>query len=320
MMTHHGLDAYLCCLVGADQYAVRGADVRLVARAEQLTPQTGGDGRVGVLPRAGGDVPVYSLPSLLGGARDTRTADRHIVVIGSGDALALLVDRVVRAPAGSARELPLPTAAGRQAARWFSGLLTLSETSCLVLNPSGLRPGAWSAPPGAGPLRRAHGRAPAAVEDLAFVFTSEAVPTCDGARQAVPASRLAAIVQSLPLVAVPGVAAHVAAFAAWRDAAVPVVDYSRGFVATQTARRFAVLVAGDAALIAVPVDADAELRRAAPQDRRAGGTVLPAHVKGMFDTGGGRVALLDLERVASGACTAAPFASASTQAGVPALV
>ena len=79
-MSHQGLDAYLCCIVGADQYAVRGEAVRLVARAEQMRTGQGPDGRVGVLPFGGTEAPVFSLAALLGGTRDARTLDRHVVV------------------------------------------------------------------------------------------------------------------------------------------------------------------------------------------------------------------------------------------------
>jgi len=315
IMSHQGLDAYLCCIVGGDQYAVRGDAVRLVARAEQMRERPAEDGRAGVVPFAGGEIPVYGLAALLGGARDTRTSDRHIVVAGSRDnATALLVDRVVRAPLGRARELPLPPVVGDDAARWFSGLLTLAETSCLVLNPAGLRPEASEPLPV--PRRTPHAahRTPDAAADLIFVFTSAGLPPCGGARQAVHASRLSAIVHGLASVPVPGCAHHVAAVGAWRDTAVAVVDYSRGAIATRAATRFAVLRASADTLVAVPIDADAALRRATPADRRAAGAAPPAHVRGIFQSGGERVALLDLERIAGGG------AGVSTFAGVPALV
>ena len=157
---------------------------------------------------------------------------------------------------------------------------------------------------------------PGAVADLVFVFTSAALPPCGGARHASHASRLSAIVQSMSSVPLPGCAHHVTALGAWRDAAVPVIDYSRGAIATRTARRFAVLRAEGSTLVALPINADAALRRAAATDTRDDGTALPPHVRGVFQSGGERLALLDLERVASGACAA----SVSTYAGEPALV
>ena len=57
-MSHQGLDAYLCCIVGGDQYAVRGDAVRLVARAEQMREGPAEDGRAGVQPFAGAEIPV----------------------------------------------------------------------------------------------------------------------------------------------------------------------------------------------------------------------------------------------------------------------
>jgi chemotaxis signal transduction protein len=317
-MTSHGFGAYLCCIVdGGDQYALRGGDVRVVARAEQMHAESAGDGRVGVLTFGGSGVPVYSLPALLGGTRDARTVDRHVVVTGRGDdALGFLVDRVVRAPVGAARELPLPPIVGEHAACWFTGLLTLPDTSCLVLNPSGLQPGAIPAPL-ASCVPASQGTRPSdAIADLVFVFTSAALPACDGARHGVHASRLSAIVQSLSSVPLPGCAAHIAALGAWRHAAVPVIDYSRGAIAARTARRFAVLRTDTAALVALPINSDASLRHATAADRRAATGVAAPHIRGVFQSGGERIALLDLERVAGGLC-AAP---ASAYAGIPALV
>jgi chemotaxis signal transduction protein len=316
-MTHHGLDAYLCCIAGADQYALRGASVRLVARAEQLRREETDDGRIGVLTSGGNDIPVYSLPALLGGARDGRTADRHVVVTGQGDeTFGLLVDRVVRAPMGAARELPLPSIVGADAARWFTGLLTQAESSCLVLNPEGLGRRA-TAPPSVRPtLRPRRVPLPEAVADLVFVFTSAALPPYEGARHALHASRLSAIVQTMASVPLPGCAPHIAALGAWRENAVPVIDYSRGAIATRTSGRFAVLRTQAATLVALPINVDASLRHATPDDRRAVEAGAAPHVRGVFQSGDERIALLDLERVAAGQC-AVP---ASTQAGVPALV
>ena len=317
-MTSQGFGAYLCCIVGGSgQYALRGGDVRVVARAEQMHADAGGDGRVGVLAFGGTGVPVYCLPALLGGARDARTLDRHVVVTGQGDeALGFLVDRVVRAPVGAARELPLPGIVGERAARWFTGLLTLPDTSCLVLNPSGLQPGAAPAPRTASaPRTQVAGRLDA-IADLVFVFTSAALPPCEGARHGVHASRLAAIVQSMSSVPLPGCAPHVAALGAWRDGAVAVLDYSRGAIATRSARRFAVLRTDTAALVALPINADASLRHATAADRRAAAGVSAPHIRGVFQSGDERIALLDLECVAGGLC-AAP---APAYAGIPALV
>jgi chemotaxis signal transduction protein len=221
----------------------------------------------------------------------------------------------VRAPLGAARELALPAIVGDDAARWFAGLLTLAETSCLVLNPSGLRPGGVPS----GTVRRAGrrgGAVPGAAADLVFVFTSAALPPCDGARLGIHASRLTAIVQSMSAVPLPGCAHHVAGVGAWRDAAVAVVDYSRGSIATRTARRFAVLRADTATLVALPISADAALRRATADDARAAGAAALPHVRGVFQSGDERIALLDLDRVARGCAPA----FVSTVAGEPALV
>jgi len=141
-MSGRTLDGFLCCLVGADQYALRGVDVALVTRADEMQAEAADDGRVGVLSRSGEQIPVYSLAALLGGRRDVRTADRHVVVTGAaGSRYGLLVDRLVRSGGNGASVIPLPSVVGGAAVRWFEGLLSLQETSCLVLAPEGLRPG-----------------------------------------------------------------------------------------------------------------------------------------------------------------------------------
>ena len=318
-MIGQALDGFLCCLVGADQYALHGTDVTLVARAEELRAEQHADGRIGSLARRGSDIPVYSLSHLVGGSRDPRVTDRHIVVTGGDRApFGLLVDRIVRAAGAGADLLALPSVVGGAAAKWFGGLLTLQETSCLVLAPEGLRPGAAASVRGAAAIRSRAADPGDSIRSLALTFSSEALPAVDGVAQfAVSAARVSAVVQSIALVLLPGCDAHIAGLGCWRRSAVAVVDFSAGAIATQLARRFLMMRCDSGALVALAVDADTSLRRAAPTDLRAA-PGCAEHVRGIFRMDGAAVALLDVDRLASGAV--AITAAAGRETLVPAQV
>lgn len=309
-MTHHSLDGFLCCLVGANQYALRGSDVTLVARAEQMQSATDPDGRVGTLTRQGAAIPVYALGALLGGECDARTADRHVIVTGgTRSPYGLLVDRIVRAASlehaeGGGGLLSIPWVVGGSAVRWFRGVVMLAETSCLVLAPEGLRGGD---PSGAATAAVPSGSSRAAALDsgLFLAFSTAALPPAvswSASRYAVSATRVAAVVQTLPLIAVPGCEAHVAAVGIWRGSVVAVLDFGGGGFVPSAARRFLILRIDGGALVAIAVDADTLLRRAASGDVRAAangagpsGLTVPEYVRGVFTSGGEAVALLDLE-------------------------
>jgi len=312
-MSGRTLDGFLCCLVGADQYALRGVDVALVTRADEMQAGAADDGRVGVLARSGEQIPVYSLAALLGGRRDVRIADRHVVVTGAaGSRYGLLVDRLVRSGGNGASVIPLPSVVGGAAVRWFEGLLSLQETSCLVLAPEGLRPGGHAPAGGAAAADAPRLRPAAEVSSLVLMFASAALPSAAVKRHAVSAARVAAVVQSMPLVAVPGRGRHVAALGAWRGCAVAVLDFSCGAAVTAASRRFLVLRCGQAQ-IAIAVDPDTTLRRARPDDVRAAANVPAGYVRGVFKIGGEDVALVDVDRLVAAALDVA-------RDSVPALV
>jgi chemotaxis signal transduction protein len=302
-MTRNALDGFLCCLVGADQYALRGPDVTLVARAEQMRTGSEDDGRVGTLARRGADIPVFALGGLLGGARDARTADRHVIVTGDpAEPYGLLVDRIVRATTAESM-LPMPWVVGGSAVRWFRGVITLAETSCLVLAPEGLRSGGARTAPSA-PGASISERAPALDCGLLLAFSSVALPpaaSLAASRYAVSAARVAAVVQTLPLLDVPGREPHVAALGIWRNALVAVLDLGDGAFAPAAARRFLILRTDGDALVAIAVDVDTTLRHASAADVPSRGSGLsgltgrPDYVRGVFTSAGEAVALLDVE-------------------------
>jgi chemotaxis signal transduction protein len=301
---------FVCCEVGDERFAFHSADIQLVARAEQIAAGPATDGRVGVLRHGGMATPAYSLAGLLGLPGRRVHGGSHVVVVGGPQGtFGLVVDRAARA--GVSEEctvLPLPPFAGADASRWFAGLLLGGELSCLLLSPEGIEPGA---PPRT--ARAAHAtRPPARVPetDLSAIvasFTSPALPPCEADCYALSARRLAAVVQALPRIPLPGRGVFVTGLSWWQGAAVPVLDFSeRGRPAPGS--RHLVVRTRAGAHAALPVESEITLRRATREDVR----VRPgesAFVAGVFAMGSGRVALIDVDALAASAAAASSLAS-----------
>lgn len=303
MKDHHSLsthadgrDGVVCCLVGDEQFALRTADVRLIARAEDMQRDCG-DERIGTLRQGSRVVPVYCLSTLLGRSGPAATAGRHIVVTaGALGPYGLLVDRVVRSGRTEKLDvLPLPSAVvGPIVARWFEGLVQMGDLSCLALSPAGFEPGAPARPvvrttPAPPPSAR---RAAAAAE-IAVIFSTGALPSCAERRYALSARQIAAVVQELPCVPLPGAPAFVRGLAAWRRRAVPVVDLGTGDAGRRAGGRSLVVGTRDGALVGFAVDPDLVVYRVTSGDTLVGGRT--AFVKGVFVAGTERAALLDID-------------------------
>lgn len=303
-----GLDGIVRCVVGHEQYALRGAAVKAVARAEQVSIAAGGV-RAGTLRHRGDAVPVYSLAGLLGRAVARPVPDNHIVVTeGASGPIGLLVDHLIRIAHGDARVAPLPPVVGPAAAAWFEGLLEIDGVACLMISPSGVDP---AAPPRAPrDPGRAAATAPAgggAAADIVVIFSSPALPAGAASHYAVSARRVGAVVQTVQAVALPGRPAYVRELAWWRDAAVVVLDFrgagSNSVQAPEQARRgsgMRYLVVGGGpvsarAFAAFEVDADMRLHKASGDDRRIAAAYGPDFVRGVFSVGGDAVALLDVD-------------------------
>ncbi len=301
------------CVVGEQQYAIRGSDVRLIARGEQMRPESGDDGRAGTIAVGGFDVPVYPLGPLL--ARrvpppGARAAGRHIAITGDGGEMAgWLVDRIARTALEEETAVaPLPSLVGTPATTWFEGVLRLGGRSLLLLAPDRLDPRAQATRPeprSAPPIARSDWSARAAAKDIAVLFSTPALPDWHAARYALSATRLVAVAQSLPVMPVPGSAPHVTGIASWRDAIVSVVD-CRGSAIDPDDEQRRYLVArsgagGGDGLLAFRIDADVALHHASSGDRRlpVNGDA-PPFVVGVFTIAGVPVALVDLDRLFEG--------------------
>ena len=308
-----GDDGIICCTVGSRQFAFRGGDVRHVARGEALRADAAADGRVGVLRIGGQSVPVFALGRALGDAAPAvRHADQHIAVTGEPGALAgWLVDRIARTTIpDAAAVMPLPDIIGAPATSWFDALVNLGDTSVLLLAPQHLHPLADRPPdreaPGrsqepAGSSQASPGLSrglSAQGEPLVVLFSTAALPRSDARRYALSARQIAAIVQPLPLITVPGSAAYVTGVSCWRDAVVPVIDFRDPVDRDPAPHARCLLAQCDGRLrgtiVAVPIESEVAVHKPAATDRRLDTTSCPPFAAGMFTVGGDTVALLDL--------------------------
>jgi chemotaxis signal transduction protein len=224
-------DSLVRCRVAGRSYAFDGRDVRFIARSDQIAPGGDGAAHIGTL-RGREPIPVFALGTLLHPA-DPAGEGAHVVVTTAGDdRIGWLVDRILRAPRENApARLPLPVLAGSQARRWFSALLDEDDAEpTLVCSPAGLDPRTASSGarlPAAPPIPE--GLPPnGAGRGVVALFSSAALPACGASRFAIAGSRIVAVAQSLPTRAVPGTPGHIAALAAWRGNAIPVLDLSGG--------------------------------------------------------------------------------------------
>ena len=298
-------DGLVCCAVGKEQYALRGADVRYIIRVEKMRVSSGGDGRVGTLDIADQTVPVFRLASVLGRPGGAVAGiGYHIAVTGDAGALVgWLVDRIVRTPLSqTAAVVSLPVVVGPIASLWFEAIVKIGDTSLLLLAPQHLNPSTFrpSRTDGAGAFRGPASRIDSATERMVLLFSTPALPRCEARRYALSGRQIAAIVQPLSPMDIPGSAPYVTGVAWWRDGVVPVIDFRGAGEHGDAATRRRCVIAQcstrlDGALVAFSVDADIALHRPAAEDRQVPGMPRPAFVSGMFEVDGEAVALLDLD-------------------------
>jgi chemotaxis signal transduction protein len=308
-----GGDGIICCTVGSRQFAFRGADIRHVARAETLRPDTADDGRLGSLKISGQTIPVFGLGRTLGepvpAAAAARHGDQHIAVTGRpGELVGWLVDRIARASAAEGPTVvPLPHVLGAPAAAWFDALVRLGDTSMLLLAPDHLDPRVTPAPAGSAPACQPAPIAPAArndrTEPMALLFSTPALPPCHAPRYAISAKQIVAIVQALPLIPVPGSVDYVTGVSWWRNTVVPVIDFrSREDRHAVPQGRYLLAQCGGrlrGTIVAVPIDPEIALHKPAASDLGVSAASLPPFVDGVFGVGGDTAALLNLDALLS---------------------
>jgi chemotaxis signal transduction protein len=302
------------CIVGARQYAMRGTDIREIARAERMrrTSVPGrSDGAVGTLAVGGEAIPVYSLAAILEGtapAAGHASTGHHIVVThGAQGPVGWLADRIVRSHLNDRLDvLPLPAVVANGATNWYEGLLIVDDAPLLLLSPSRLDPRATrdraaSDVVSPEPEIAAAPASADAASTLVVTFSSPALPRCGAERYALSARRIAAVVQSLTVTPVPGCPPHVTGVAVWRNDVMPVVDFRSASErsAAGTGHRFLIARCGRplrGGSVAFAVDTELTLHQPTRDDREADEIESsPAFVAGTFIVSGDRLALLDLD-------------------------
>ena len=296
----------LFCEVDSERYALWSKDVWHVERAEQLRRDDTGDGRAGVLKLGEyTTVPVFSLARRLGrpAARSTYRAEDHIAVTGDSEHLTgWLVDRVVRAePTASLDISPLPSVIGGPATVWYEGIVRIDDHSAAPLlaahNLSPLTPAATrylgtKAPNLPSPIAQ-NG------EPVAVVFSTAALPPTAATRYALSARQIAAIVQPVPALHLPGSADHITGITWWHRAVVPVIDFRDPEDRwTGTHRRRLIAQCGARhrhAMVAFGIDAEVVMCRPEAAHRQLHDVPCPSFASGIFDINGEPVALIDLD-------------------------
>ena len=260
----------------------------------------------------GGDrAPVYSLGAAVGqySASDdaAKGRDRHIVVLrGPSGPVGWLLDRVgrsrlpVRTPV-----LPLPTAVGARARRWFGGVLSTDDRTLLLLSLSHAERQQTSAARTGHDATAADTAAPATSNDggpLIVTFGTAALPPCGATRHAISARRVAGLESALHVASVPGSEPPVIGVSVWRGEVLPVIDFRHAVPAREFERQRHLIIRCGGALagmsVAIPIDAETALHQPTGENRRVDlvdmrpGEV-PAFVTGLFDVRGHTVALID---------------------------
>lgn len=318
---HH--EGIVCCTVGDEQYALRGADVRQIVRVEHRHGAADREGRVGTIDVAGQTVSVFALRSVLGRAgpqaRASHAGGHHIVVTAdAGELAGWLVDRIVRTTLSPGADVvPLPGVVGATATTWFEGLLELGDRSMLLVSPRNLRLRPRQSvrpdttPAFLAPSARIDRQAPSMVA----IFSTCALPRSEASRYALSGRQIAAIVRSLPAVVVPGSVRYVRGVALWQRTVVPVIDFRDpgdcGHAAPQ--QRLVIAQCGArlrGTLVAFPVDSEITLHQPGTEDRQVAAVPRPAFAIGVFDIGGEAVALLDLDALLASEPTEAAQISA----------
>lgn len=298
-------EGLLRCATADDEFAIRANEVRHVARADQLRADETADGRAGVVKLGGHLVPVFRLRSILGLPQNEGSArtEQHIAVTGDNDELVgWLVDRISRESAASpTRIVPLPASIGGRARHWFEGVVTCADgRTLLMLDPKRLdplRPNTSKRDDSDADQPFAPSPASAArAEPVALVFSASSLPSSHVDKFALSGRQVAAIVQPTMTIPLPGSPSHVTGLTLWRDAVVPVLDFTRAPAAVNGRRLIA--RCGTTSLIAFAIDGEVVMHKPSAGDAMVVEAACPSFADGVFDLNGDRVALLNLDALA----------------------
>jgi chemotaxis signal transduction protein len=299
-------EGILRCSVGQEQYAFRTIDVRHLARAEQIRDDANTDGRVGVLKLAGLSVPVFALGRALGrpGPTPVRIPDQHVAVTGGRDGLVgWLVDKIART-ASLPREAvaPMPRSVGMPASKWFEALVTFGpDDSALLISPEYLNPlVTLDVEPDTAPVvprmpaRASEQRA----EVVAVLFSTDSLPPSPAGRYALSGRQVAAVVQPVAPIPVPGASRHVIGVTRWRQSVVPIVEFRHTPQRSPSDGRRLIAQTGPGgaeSLVAFSINTEVVMHRPEANHALIADAACPPFCSGMFDVDGEVVGLLDLE-------------------------
>ncbi len=303
----------VCLAAGREEYALRDADVRRIARVEQMQTDSASDGRLGTLMIGRHRAPVHQLARVFG-APTTARIGRHIVVTdGPGGPNGWIVDRIRRAQVRADRALVrLPSLVGPLASTWFEGLVESENRALLLISPRSLEPAGEPATPplGCPPPEQIACATPTVsprTSPLVVMFSTPSLPICEGACYGLSARQVVAVVPALSATRVPGSPPHVAGVATRDREAICVVDVCSGNEpTTRRGREPRHLLArtgpqwqGQA--VAFAVNPTVTLHRPTGEDREHPGRgAKPPFVAGFFGVAGTSVALLDLDVLVGG--------------------
>jgi chemotaxis signal transduction protein len=259
----------LRCGLGGETYALDMARVRGIQSVLLLRRFPDRPDAVGKLTGPDGDVSVFSLAQRLGRPAPKVSARQQVVVLHAWPRpWGLLVDRVAQtAEVPAASREALPGLLVNPSANYFRGVIRVEGEWLLLLSPDRLHPDAEPFEDFEEQLGGNEPREPAAFAlppvrgqpegGQVLVFSVSA--RVQGERPlsfGVSITRVAEVLETLPVVPVPGAADFVLGLAGWRGRPVPVIDLARrlGLPSAPSYRRLMIVrPAGPVELLGFPV-------------------------------------------------------------------
>lgn len=210
------------CYVGDQGYGVDVRHVASVARSDRLRPDPSRPEIAGLLPTKKGDVPTYSLASLLGRPAEKARAKPVLLIEEGADTWGLLVDRISQSMRiGPDEILPVPRVLGSAPAHRFGGVVRRGDETLLLLAPERLRDAAPDEPEEIAPAAPTKRKAKSSGRVLLFgVGDASGRPL----RFAVGLKQVAEIAATPKSVPIPGASPVWCGMMHWRERTVPVLD------------------------------------------------------------------------------------------------
>jgi len=258
-MIHHRKPSqalrFIRCTAADETYCLRMLWIRGIRRIEELQQQQDSSGAVGWIESDDGPIPVFYLAVQLHPAQKMTPRSGKILVLNTSPRpWGMLVDDVDNVIQVEAEALfPIPPVAGPLARAWFEGVVKLAGGLELVISPGGLQPETPTT--SSQPLLfdqtldMIHSVASVSMErgsqrKIVLFSTSPDSDFTFG----LSLTQVPQIIQSLPILPLPGAAPHVLGIAAWRGVPLAIIDLP-GFMGNTSA---AVATDGRLLIVRVP--------------------------------------------------------------------